>query len=108
MKHKFWFSSMQWHGYHRCFVMTPEGEVEYTEWCSDGQNSNFEDAKLVYETDEQSPQIRVEGDIDLPFEPYEPDYIYEEELKIPAGFYDQKAFVNPLVINAVIKEDKKQ
>ena len=56
------------------FVKTPDGWKQYSEWCSvKGVKCNWEDAELVYETDEE-PEIIVHSEI--------PEFINEQQAKI--------------------------
>ena len=42
------------------YVLTPNGWERYSEWCSqENSKCNWEDAKLVFETDEE-PKIKIE------------------------------------------------
>ena len=63
---KFWYSqgqkevSMDYDDDKKCvYVETKYGWREYTEWCSSGNNSNWEDAVLVFET-KDTPNIKIE------------------------------------------------
>lgn len=67
MKHRFWYSAKQAgiEPDHYCHVWNGTDWVEYSEWCRlPGSVCNWDDAVLVYETDEDNPQIKVEGHID--------------------------------------------
>lgn len=43
-------------------VLTDDGWEEYTEWCSDGGTSRWEDAVLVAESRDALP-LRIDGDL---------------------------------------------
>lgn len=60
MKNRFYYSPTQaaMRPAHFTYVWNGKEWVAYSEWCSLGQNNNWENAKLVFETDEQ-PKIRV-------------------------------------------------
>lgn len=63
MKNRFYYSEKQvsLDPDHHCYVFNGTEYVEYSEWCSHlGYTSNWDDAKLVYATDEE-PVIKVEG-----------------------------------------------
>ena len=55
---KFFYSKNQTMGNCNPLVKTPDGWKEYSEMRSDGGNSNWEDATLVYEANE-CPQINT-------------------------------------------------
>lgn len=69
-KHRFYFSKKQQKVHddfegsqHRTYVRKGGKWVEYTEWCSSPEyDSNWDDAKLVFETDEK-PEIKVKGEL---------------------------------------------
>lgn len=55
---RFWYSAKQdsmarciWDDHKPSYVQTPDGWKLYSQWSSDGGNSNWDDAVLVYETD---------------------------------------------------------
>lgn len=63
MKNRFYYSEKQasLDPGHYCYVFNGTEYVEYSEWCShSGYTSNWDDAKLVYATDDE-PVIKVEG-----------------------------------------------
>lgn len=75
MQHKFYYSACQaaMRPAHFTWVWNGKQWVAYSEWCSSGQDSNWEDAKLVFETNEQ-PQIKVES-----YEDPDEDYLFVSE-----------------------------
>lgn len=67
MKNRFYFSLTQQTPWHRCWVFNGKEYLEYTEWVSVGEKPVEKNAKLVYETDEDNPDIKVLGEIETPY-----------------------------------------
>ena len=66
---RYWFSKKQKeqregviteHGNKKVEVLTAEGWREYTQWCTRGEKSPWDDAVLVAESENELP-IRIDG-----------------------------------------------